>query len=145
VKSATKAFAFRSLAVAALLCSSAASAAPSTAATHRVSVEVYGQAGCEACKRAETEVLPVLRAKFGEHVLIVQRDVADPADLHGSSPAPGRRSPTTTRGSAWWWPGATCWPTVRSSPGTGAGSREARAGGAGRCRGRPAGGRGPHP
>ena len=51
------------------------------APAHSVIVEIFGQPGCELCQRVETEVVPVLEARFGEQIRVERRDVGYPADL----------------------------------------------------------------
>lgn len=46
-----------------------------------VSIEIYGQAGCDMCRRVDEEVVPVLQAQFGEYVRVEHRDVGDPTEL----------------------------------------------------------------
>ena len=48
---------------------------PTNAGTRRVVVEVFGEAGCEACATVHQEVLPAVKQQFGDRIAIVDRDV----------------------------------------------------------------------
>lgn len=50
-------------------------AALSIAGGHRVVIELFGEAGCEACATVRREVLPAARALLGDRGVIIEHDV----------------------------------------------------------------------
>lgn len=54
---------------------SAAPAGATRQATHRVVIELFGEAGCDACATVRREVLPEVKAAWGDRVEIRERDV----------------------------------------------------------------------